>query len=84
MLFVVCLCYYPPNPRPRTAVPKTSDTRNQFTEDNFSTDKGGASGFRMTQGITFIVHFIPIIITSALPQIVRHYIPEAGDPCPRM
>ena len=53
-------------------------------EDNFPMDKGGANGFRMIQGITFIVRFIPIIITSALPQIIRHYIPEVGDPCPRM
>ena len=53
-------------------------------EDNFSADKGGANGFRMIQGIIFIVHFISIIITSALPQIVRHYVPEVGDHCPRM
>ena len=30
--------------------------------------------------ITFIVHFISIIITSASPQNIRHYIPEFGDP----
>ena len=27
------------------------------------------------------MHFISIIITSAPPQIIRHYILEAGDPC---
>ena len=31
--------------------------------------------------ITFIVHFISIIITSAPHQIIRHEIPEVGDPC---
>ena len=31
--------------------------------------------------ITFIVHFISVIITSAPPQTIRHQIPEAGDPC---
>ena len=29
------------------------------------------------KSITFIVHFI----TSASPQIMRHWIPEVGDPC---
>ena len=41
-------------------------------EDNFSTDQGQErSGFRMTQCIAFIAHFI-IVITSAPPQILRH------------
>ena len=32
--------------------------------------------------ITFIVHFSSIIIiASASPRIVRHYILEVGDPC---
>ena len=30
--------------------------------------------------VTFIVHFISVIITSAPPQIIRHWIPEVGDP----
>ena len=29
---------------------------------------------------TFPMHFICIIITSLSPQIIRHQIPEAGDP----
>ena len=58
----------------KTVVPNLFGNRGQFqfTKDNFSPDKGGANGFRMIQGITFIVRFIPIIITSALPQIIRH------------
>ena len=31
--------------------------------------------------IKFIVHFISIIIASAPTQIIRHKIPEVGDPC---
>ena len=34
--------------------------------------------------IIFIVHFISVIITSAPPQIIRHQIPEVGDPCKRV
>ena len=37
----------------------------------------------MIECVTFIVHFISIIITSTPPQIIRHEIPEVGDPCPR-
>ena len=33
--------------------------------------------------MTFIVRLISIIIKSALPQIIRHPILEAGDPCPK-
>ena len=32
------------------------------------------------KSITSIVHFISIIITSAPPQIIRHYIPEVVEP----
>ena len=31
--------------------------------------------------VTFIMPFISFIITSAPPQIIRHYILEAGNPC---
>ena len=31
--------------------------------------------------ITFIVHFVSLTITSAPPQIIRHWVPEVGDPC---
>ena len=34
----------------------------------------------MIHALTFIVDFISIIITSALPQIIWHEIPEVGDP----
>ena len=37
----------------------------------------GLGGFKC---ITFTVCFISIIITSALPQIIRHYIVEVEDP----
>lgn len=30
---------------------------------------------------TFFVHFISMIIISAAPQVIRHYILEVGDPC---
>ena len=42
-----------------------------FMEDNFSMDWGGG-GLGMIQAHTFVVHFIPLIITSAPPQIIRH------------
>ena len=35
----------------------------------------------MIQHLTFIVHFLSIIITSAPLQIIRHQIPEVEDPC---
>ena len=37
----------------------------------FSMDWGGG-GLGMIQAHTFVVHFIPLIITSAPPQIIRH------------
>ena len=49
-------------------------------EDNFSMEQGGMVLERF-KCITFIVHFISIIIISVPPQITRHWIPEAGDPC---
>ena len=43
---------------------------------------GGGCALRddSSKWITFIVHFISIIITSTLPQIIRYQIPEVGDP----
>ena len=32
--------------------------------------------------ITLVVHFISIIITSVLPQIINYQVPEAGDSWP--
>ena len=49
-----------------------------FMEDNFSMDQGMGDGFRMIQvhSVIIIVYIsiiiISIIITSALPQIIRH------------
>ena len=49
----------------RTAVPNLFGPGTGFTEDNFSMDQGGGGmvlgGFKH---ITFIVHFISIIITG--------------------
>ena len=46
-----------------------------FMEDNFSMD-GGRQGLQDDSSalrlLTFIVHFISIIITSVPPQIIRH------------
>ena len=47
-------------------------------EDKFSMDQGVGDGFRMIQvhSVIIIVHIsiiiISIIITSALPQIIKH------------
>ena len=49
-------------------------------EDNFSRDRGGEMVSGWFKCITFLVLFISIIITSAPPRIIRHYIPEVGDP----
>ena len=49
-----------------------------FMEDNFSI---GVSGW--LKCITFTVHIISIFTASTPPQIIRHYILEAGDPCSR-
>ena len=48
-------------------------------------DWGGCGGkiLEWFKHISFIVHFIPILITSAPPQIIRHQISEAGDPWSR-
>ena len=43
----------------------------------------GAMVWGWFKHITFIVHFISITITSSLPQIIRHQIPEVGEPCHR-
>ena len=55
-----------------------------FMQDNFSTDQGQGGGVVVVWGsfkcMTLIVHFISSIITSAPPQITRHWISEAGDP----
>ena len=49
-----------------------------FEEDNFSTDWGWGAVWGWFKCITFIVYFLSIIITSAPPQIIRHYTGEAG------
>ena len=48
-----------------------------FMEDNISMDGVVGQGwFGANSSITFILHFISVIITSAPPQIVRHGILE--------
>ena len=48
-------------------------------EDSFSTE--GRGWFQDDSStLTFTVHFISIIISSAPLQIVRHETPETGDP----
>jgi len=42
-----------------------------FMEDNFSTDLGRGMVLELFKCITFIMHFFPIIIISAPPQITR-------------
>ena len=41
-------------------------------KDNFSTDWGGGVVLGWLKSITFIVHFISIIITWVLPQVIKH------------
>ena len=56
-----------------TLVPNLSGMRDWFRGRQFF---HGPGGLGMVSGlfkhITFIVHFISIIIISALPQIIRH------------
>ena len=60
-------------------------TGDQFHGRQFFYRKGrrvvAAMVLREFEHILFIVHFIFILITSAPPQIIRHQIPEVGDPC---
>ena len=75
----------------RLGIPFTSVTPNllapgcSFTEDDFSLDQwvGEVAGWFQGESkcIALIVHFISIIITSGPPEIIRHQIPEVGDPC---
>ena len=51
-----------------------------FIEDNFSRDQEVRMVWGWFKCITFIVHYISIIIISGPPQIIKHWIPEVGDP----
>ena len=53
-----------------------------FMEDNFSMNWLG-DGFGMIQAHYICCALYFYIITSAPPQIIRHYIPDVGDPSPR-
>ena len=56
-----------------TVVPNLFGTRDQLCGGQFFHGPGRGDGFGTIQTlITFIVHFISIIIISALPQIIRH------------
>ena len=59
----------------RAVVPNLSGTRDRFHGRQFFQGPGwdgGGYGFRMIQCITFTVHIISVIITSAPPQIIRY------------
>ena len=54
-------------------VPNLFGAKTGFMEDNFSMDLEGGMVWGRFEHITFIVHFISIIIiTSAPPQSIRH------------
>ena len=36
--------------------------------------------FRVFKCLIFILYFVSVIVTSAPPWVIRHQIPEAGDP----
>ena len=56
-----------------TVVPNLFGTRDQLHGRQYFHGSGLGDGFGMIQTpITFIVHFISIIITSPPPQIIRH------------
>ena len=65
----------------RTVVPNSFGTRYQIQGRQIFPGVGG-DGFRMIQEHYIFVCFISIIIIiiSAPPQIIRHYILEVGDP----
>ena len=66
-----------------TQYPTFLVTWTGFVEDDFSMDGGKGMVSRWFKCITFIGHFISSIITSVPPQIIRHQIPEVGDPLSR-
>ena len=79
----------------RSSTPKVSQTRGPQpfwhqgpvlwkTVFTWTGDEGGGA-FRMVRvhHIYCALHFISITITSVPSQIIRHYVLEAGDPCPR-
>ena len=63
----------------RATVPKLSGTSKLFHGRKFSMGQGWVVWGRFKH-ITFIVHFISIIITSVPPQIIRPQILDVGDP----
>ena len=62
--------------------PNLFGTRDWFLGRQFFHRSGsggrGRCGFRMIQAHYIIVYFISILVA---PQIIRHQIPEVGDPC---
>ena len=65
--------YFKGNLCSKPAVPIFSAPGIGFMEVNFSTDLGyGGMVSGWLKCITFVVHFISIIITSAPPRIIRH------------
>ena len=70
----------------RTVVPKLFGTRHRFHGRKFSHNLGqwrGGRGGDSTENIqasTVTVRFISVSIPSAAPQIIRHQMPEVGEP----
>ena len=66
---------------PKAAIPNLLGTRDWFHGRPFfhGWSRGLISGW--FKNITFIMHFISIIISSAPPQIIKRLILEVGDPC---
>lgn len=65
----------------RAAVPNLSGTPVSWKR-GFPRAGVGEGRSRVFKCIVVTVHFVSIIITSAPPWIIRHQIPEVGDPCP--
>ena len=50
-----------------------------FVEQHFSADWSGGM-VSSDDSSAFMVHFISIIIASALPQVIRHKVSQGGEP----
>ena len=61
-------------------VPSLFGPRDRFCGRQFFRGLGVGMVSGRFKYVTFIVCFV-YIITSAPPQIIRHSVPEAGDPC---
>lgn len=55
--------------------------RTGLTEFRFPQMEAGGEGSGWFESTTFIMRLISVVTASDPPQIVRHQIPETGDPC---